>query len=228
VPDEKKPDWKALVRERLNLAELSPAQQDEVTTELASHLDELCEKYRAQGLSQSEAIARTTHEVPDWRGLAETIQRSKLEEGTVNDRTERLWLPGLVSIAIALVLPIGLLMALTHLGVERRLSYARLIGPLWLLASAFGGATGAYLSRRAGGKRFARLASALFPVAVFVVAVGFVCSFTVFVHSFGASQFTNWRELARVFPMTSIYGAASLLGALPFLRPRTRPFRGEP
>ena len=220
MPDEKKPDWKALVRERLNLAELSSAQQDEVITELASHLDELCEKYRAQGLSESEAITRATHEVPDWRGLAKTIQRAKLEEGTMNDRTKRLWLPGLVSIAIALVLPTGLLMALTRLGVEPRLSYARLMGSLWLLASAFGGATGAYLSRRAGGRRFARLASALFPVAVFLVAVGFVCGFTVLVHSFGASQFTPWRELARVFPITSVYGAASLLGALPFLRSR--------
>ena len=43
------------MRERLNLAELSPAQQDEITAELASHLDELCEKYRTQGLSESEA-----------------------------------------------------------------------------------------------------------------------------------------------------------------------------
>ena len=216
------PDWNALVRERLNLSELSPAQQDETIAELASHLDELSEKCCAQGLSESEAVARAIHEVADWRTLAKTIQRAKRGEKSMNDRTKRLWLPGLVSIVIALVLPIGLLMALTRLGVEPRLSYAHLIGSLWLLASAFGGATGAYLSRRAGGKRFTRLASALFPVVVFVVAIGFVCGFIVLARPFGASQFTSWRELARVFPTISVYGAASLLGALPFLRSRTR------
>ncbi len=220
MPDEKKPDWKALVRERLSLPELSQDEQKEIVAELADHLDDLCKQHQTQELSEAEAVRRATDEVTDWRSLAKTIQRAKREEETMNNRTKRLWLPGLVNIAIALVLPTGLLIALTHLGVEPRLSYARLVGSLWLLASAFGGAMGAYLSRRAGGKPFARLASALFPVAVFVVTIGFVCGFIVLVHSFLPSQFTPWRELARAFPMTSIYGAASLLGALPFLRSR--------
>lgn len=219
-PDETMPDWKALVRERLSLAELPPEEQQEIVDELASHLADLCREYRAQGLHESGAVTCAIHEVPDWRGLAKTIQRAKLEEGTMNDRTKRLWLPGLVSIAIALVLPTGLLMILTRFGVEPRLSYAHLIGSLGLIAPALGGATGACLSRRAGGKPFVRLASALFPVVVLAVTVGFVCGFIVLVQSFGASQFTPWKELARVFPMSSLYGAASLLGALPFLRRR--------
>jgi len=110
------PDWNALIREWLNLTELSPAQQDETIAELASHLDGLCEKYRKQGLSEAEAVTRAIYEVPDWRGLAKTIQRAKLEEETMNDRTKRLWLPGLVSTASALVLPILSLMALTRIG----------------------------------------------------------------------------------------------------------------
>ena len=213
------PDWNALVRERLNLAELSQAQQDEVTAELASHLDELCKKYRTQGLSESEAVMRAIHEVTDWHGLAKTIQRAKLEEGTMNQRIKRLWLPGLVSTAIALVLPILLLMTLTRIGVEPGRYHARMIGPLWLLACAFGGAAGACLSRRSGGTHIARLAAAVFPVVILVVAIG---CFIVLVRPFGAPQFMSWSERARFFHTTSLYGAASLLGALPFLRSRPR------
>jgi len=212
------PDWNAWVRERLNLAKLSPSQQDDTIAELASHLDELCGKYRKQGLSEAEAVARATHEVSDWHSLAKNIRRSK-EEESMNDRIKRLWLPGLVSTAIALVLPILLLMTLTRIGVEPGRYHARMIGPLWLLACAFGGAAGACLSRRSGGTHIARLAAAVFPVVILVVAIG---CFIVLVRPFGAPQFMSWSERARFFHMTSLYGAASLLGALPFLRSRPR------
>ena len=84
------PDWNALVRQQLSLAEFSPAQQDEIAAELASHLDDLYGERRKQGLSESEAVARALQEVPDWQGLAKTIQRAKREEGIMNDRTKRL------------------------------------------------------------------------------------------------------------------------------------------
>ena len=213
------PDWNALVRERLNLAQLSQARQDETIAELASHLDELCERYRKQGLSEAEAVARATHEVSDWRGLGKTIQRAKLEEGTTNQRIKRLWLPGLVSTAIALVLPILLLTTLTRIGVEPGRYHASMIGPLWLLACAFGGAAGACLSRRSGGTHIARLAAAVLPVVIVVAAIA---CFIVLVRPFGAPQFMSWSERARFFHTTSLYGAASLLGALPFLRSRPR------
>ncbi len=208
-----------LVRERLNLAELSQAQQDEVTAELASHLYESFERYRKQGLTEAEAVVRATHEVPDWRGLARTIQRAKLEEGTMNQRIKRLWLPGLVSTAIALVLPLLLLMTLTRIGVEPGRYHAGMIGPVCLLTCALGGAAGAYLSRRSGGTHIVRLAAAVFPVVLLVVAIG---CFIVLVRPFGAPQFMSWSERARFFHTTSLYGAASLLGALPFLRSRAR------
>jgi hypothetical protein len=213
------PDWSRLVREQLSLADLSPEQQKETVAELAGHFDDLHAEYRAQGLSQSEAANRAIHEVTDWRGLAKTIQRAKREEGTMNHRTTHLWLPGPVSTAIALVLPILSLMALNREPIV--MAYLRSGSTpelLWLLASASGGATGAGLSRRAGGKSFARLASALFPVVVIVVAVW---AFIVLAPSFGAYQLLTWRELVHVIlPTVSACGAALLLGALPFLRPR--------
>jgi hypothetical protein len=132
---------------------------------------------------------------------------------------------GLVSIAIALVLPILLFMALSRLGfgpqIFTRFAVAR-FDFLWLLTSPFGGAAGAWLSRRAGGKRFARLASALLPTAVLVIVICCVSSCLVLVPSFRASQFISSRELTRVLSMISVYGGALLLGSLPFLRPRSR------
>jgi len=155
-------DWNALVRERLKFADLSQEQQDETFAELASHLDDLCEEYRTQGLNESEAVTRAIHEVTNWRDLAKTIQRAKREEGsmtdrTMNARTKRLWLPGLVSVVIALVLPPLLFMTLTRFGLEPRVLYAHarygatMFGFLELAAWALGGAFGAFLSRRAGG-----------------------------------------------------------------------------
>jgi hypothetical protein len=219
------PDWNALVRERLKVAEFSQVQQDEIAAELASHLDDLYRECRKQGLSESEAVARALQEVPDWQGLAKTIHRAKREEGIMNDRTKRVWLPGLASIAIALVLPILLFMALSRLGIGPRILTRFAVARfdfLWLLAAAFGGAAGAWLSRRAGGKRFAQLASALLPTAVLVIAICCVSSCLVLAPSFRASQFISSRELTRALSMISVYGGALLLGALPFLRPRSR------
>ncbi len=51
-------DWKALVRERLGCLALTPAQREEIAVELAGHLEDLCEEWRAQGLCDSEAIER--------------------------------------------------------------------------------------------------------------------------------------------------------------------------
>jgi hypothetical protein len=218
MPEERKPDWKALVRERLSLAELSPAQQEETIAELASHLADLCREYRVQGISESEAVRRATDEVTDWRSLAETIQRAKREEETMNDRTKRLWLPGLVSTAIALVLPIALLMVLKRIGITLP-SHSHFVSFLWPLDLILGGAGGAYLSRLAGGKPMIRLASALFPVAVPLIAIFLVSALVVLAQiCFGAYRPMPWLEVARssVWVVRSL--ALLLVGALPFLR----------
>jgi hypothetical protein len=214
VPDEKKPDWKALVRERLNLAELSSAQQDELITELASHLDELCEKFRAQGLSQSEAAVRATREVPDWRGLAKTIQRVKREEGSMNTRTKHLWLPGFVTLAVA-VLFFAASIRLNHPYIFHA-RYADVIFDFhWLLSLPLCGAAGAYLSRRAGGSRVARLACSLFPAGVMFVSMVCIILLT---HVFGTDGAVSFPALPTIIStMILLPGASSLLGALPFL-----------
>ncbi len=210
------PDWNALVRERLNLSELSPAQQEEIIAELSSHLDDLYREFREQGKSESEAAAQALGDVPNWRGLAKSIRRGKREEGMINDRTKHLWLPGLASVTATLVL--------THLLLFRILPFivpnprAWLSGPhgatefhlLTLAPWLLSGAVGAFLSRQAGGERFARLASGIFPVAVILAAI--------FEQTFDTGAPWPFLALSGWMPaMRCGQAAALLLGALPFL-----------
>ena len=140
----------------------------------------------------------------------------------MNHRTKSLWIPGLVCLTAAMASR----MFLMRLGVEPRVfvmgSSAASAGlelylP-WLMLLPLVGAIGAYLSRRADGKRAARLAAALFPAIVLIglFAIGLTVSvlFERGIHA--RSQFTalgiytlDWIVLP---------GACLLIGALPFVR----------
>ena len=191
---------------------------DEVTAELASHLYESFERYRKQGLTEAEAVVRATHEVPDWRGLARTIQRAKLEEGTMNQRIKRLWLPGLVSTAIALVLPLLLLMTLTRIGVEPGRYHAGMIGPVCLLTCALGGARSVFVSPlwRNPYRSLGRRCLSGCPIGRRDRMLYRSCA------PFRSPPIHVLERTGSFFHTTSLYGAASLLGALPFLRSRAR------
>jgi hypothetical protein len=211
------PEWNALVRERLHLAGLSPQQQQETIAELEAHLDDLYAECCTQGLSESEAVTRAVHEVVDWQGLAKTIQRAKLKEGSMNDRTRHLWLPGFVSLSGAVLV----FATLIRLGVQPHIYYARHAALIfyfpWLAALPFCGAAGAYLSRRSGGERLACLLCGLFPAAVFLTSIG---SILLFARIFGTDGVIAPPALAIVVGTWILLpGAALLLGALPFLRP---------
>lgn len=215
------PDWNALVRERLNLAEFSPAQQEEIVAELASHLDDLYIEFRAQGKIESEAAAQALGDVPNWRGLAKSIHRGKREVGMMNDRTKHLWLPGLASVTATLVLtPLLLIRILPFIIPNPR---AWLSGPhgvaefrlLTLTPWLVSGAVGAFLSRQGGGERFARLASGIFPVAVILAAI--------FEQTFDTGAPWPSLVLSGWTPAMRCGQAAALwVGALPFLLRRKR------
>jgi hypothetical protein len=214
------PDWNALVRERLNLAGLSREQESETIAELASHLDDLYQQYRTQGLSESESVIRAIKEVSDWHHLAKTIQRAKRKEGTMNNRTKHLWLPGFVSLMGAVLV----LAALIRLGVQPYIYNTRHAAMIlyfpWLAALPFCGAAGSYLSRRAGGERLSRLACGLFPAAVFLTAI--LCIILP-AHFLKTDGFTTPPAFAiLVCSWIVLPGAALLLGALPFLYPQTQ------
>lgn len=56
-------DWRALVRARLALLSLNPADELAVADEIAQHLEDRFEQCRAEGLTDEEAARRTASEI---------------------------------------------------------------------------------------------------------------------------------------------------------------------
>jgi hypothetical protein len=170
------PDWKALVLERMESLGLCPAQEEEIVMELAGHLEDCYEEFRAQGICQSEAIERCLEQVGDGPNLTRKIRHAKHKE-EMNHRTKTLWLPALINLVAAMVL----LMISTQIALQPRVlaepvvtlrtsttstSYSFAAYLPWLILLPFCGAAGAYLSRRAGGQPAVRLIAGLFPIVV--------------------------------------------------------------
>ncbi len=206
-------DWNKVVRERLSLVDLTPDEQKEIIAELAGHLEDLYEQCRRQGMSESQAVRRTTDEISNPARLARTIRRAKHQEGNMNDRTKHLWLPGLASLiaaAVLLVLEIrlGIRDSFIHLPLAMTAIFP------WLANMLLSGGVAAYLSRRGGGTRLARLTSALFPAGVF-----FLCFCLVFVaRLFETDPFITLSAFAiAACNWVLVPGVALVLGALPFL-----------
>jgi hypothetical protein len=219
------PDWKTLVRERMENLGLGRAQEEEIVSELASHLEDCYEEFRTQGICKSEAVERSLEQVADWPGLLRKIKRAKRKEEMMNHRTKTLWLPALISLTAAMVF----LMGSTLIALQPRFIAGRFVNvhtsttstnyPLaaylpWLLLLPFCGAAGAYLSRRAGGQRLARLVAGLFPWIALFGLIGFLTligQIVPFQHQW--VRFVTGLLLVSVPP-----GIALFLGAVPFLK----------
>ena len=92
------PDWKKLVRARLGPSALPPEHREQVISELAAHLEEVCQAARADGLTETEAERRALQEAGDWHVLGTNIQRAmRTKEQLMNQRTKSLWLPALAN-----------------------------------------------------------------------------------------------------------------------------------
>ncbi len=210
-------DWNKVVRESLSLVDLTPAAQKEIIAELAGHLDDLYEQCRRQGMSESQAVRRTTDEISNPTRLARTIRRAKHQEGNMegnmNDRTKHLWLPGLCGlIAAAVLLVLEIRLGIRDSFIPLPLAMTAIFP--WLANMLLSGGVAAYLSRRGGGTRLARLTSALFPAGAF-----FLCFCLVFVARLSeADPFISWSAFAiAAGNWVLVPGVALVLGALPFL-----------
>lgn len=170
------PDWQKLVRQHLSGLALNDAEKDEVQAELASHLEEACEALLRDGIAEGDAVHRALAQVGDWNDLQRKVQSARTKEGTMTSRVTQLWLPGLLTFALTMILlevvqkfdPRPLIFSLDK-GTPILMFYTG-----WLLALPVAGAIGAYLSKRAGGSLRMVLASSVFPVlpyaAVFLIA----------------------------------------------------------
>ena len=216
------PDWRRLVSEKFDGVHLPSAEKEEISAELGSHLEDVYEEQRRLGLRDSEAREGALNEVLDWAELTRRIHNAKREEGIMNDRTKQLWLPGMASFWTAMICEIAL----------NRLGFGPLTGgpmfhyrlpqvnyAVWLIAELCCGALGAYLSRRAGGTRSARLFAALFTSAVLLVTMVIVIGICAVGRATGLAFATlDLMMLVKpVLVVVLIPSAAMVLGALPFL-----------
>ena len=164
-------DWDVVIRERLS-GEAVRGWSGDVAAELADHLEDSYEELRANGLCESEAVARVLDDI-DWHGLARQMRKAKRSRHAINERTRQLWLPALVSLTLANTV----LMVLTRISLGPRMiaslstswfpGISLMAGYLpWLTVQPVIGALGAYFSYRAGGSRMICLTAGLFPSIV--------------------------------------------------------------
>lgn len=96
-------DWKNFVTERLAGLIAPPEVKEDVTAELAAHLEECYSQARCEGLDDDAAFELALREVDDWPALSDSICRAK--ENAMNHRTKTVWLPGIAALfAVGLVL----------------------------------------------------------------------------------------------------------------------------
>jgi len=209
------PDWKKLVRKRL---QGSPrvCRQD-VIAELAAHLEETHEHACASGLCETEAIQLALREVGDWHALQAGIARARTEEDFMNHRTKSLWLPALTTFLGASLA----LMLCQFLGMPPHLLWIHSIGMTfywpWLASLPIFGAAGAHLSQRAKGAIPARLAAGLFPALIMLIVMLLILPICLAIDgvqflqvaSFGLGLI-NWVALPAF---------ALAIGTVPFLKP---------
>jgi hypothetical protein len=217
------PDWKSLVRQRLEPHQ-PLAHREEVVTELAAHLEETYETARLQGFTEAAAAELTLQEVQevnDWHVLCAVIHRAKFQEDQMNRRTRSLWLPALLTLLGASVS----LMATQFLGLRPHLVRINGIGITlywpWLAGLPLCGALGAHLSQRAHGPLPARLAASLSPALIMLIVMLLILPWglaldgihflTLVSFGFGLA---NW---------VAVPAFALLLGAVPFLHQSPAP-----
>jgi len=162
-------DWRKYVRERLAEAGERDDADEQVVRELSDHLDDVYTELRASGLTQAQALRRTSRQVGNWLELRRGIQAVR-QEGEMQEHVKQFWLPSLVT----LLLGWGILAILIWSGVAPFMTSPGRPDGLyvywpWLVALPFVGALGAYMSRRTQASRWKVYAAGAFPVIAIAI-----------------------------------------------------------
>jgi hypothetical protein len=156
-------NWEALVRGQLGGLSLDPGERGDVIAELAGHLEEACDGFLRQGMSEEEAVRRTLAQAGSWDDLKSKILVSKRKEQIMEQRVRQLWIPGFLSLILSMLF----LVILQKQGLQAHLVWsgpnAILLYPTWLLSLPFFGALSGFVSSRAGGSRRTALLASVFP-----------------------------------------------------------------
>lgn len=225
------PDWQEIVRQRLVGLALGPAERQEVHAELAAHLEESYEVLIREGASKPDAIRRALSLAGDWQELRRRIQTARRKGNNMTNRVRQLWLPGFLTLATSMSLLVLIdffgprppnLFPIDAYNVSFQLRAWSVIAPVavvyvpWLLTLFLIGASGAYLSHRAGASQRVVFLSILFPVlpysTFFLIAfpVSLILGEKNFTHNIMFSAF-----LIGLVAWVLLPGATLLAGGLP-------------
>jgi hypothetical protein len=225
MPDLGDIDWVNLVRQCMRRLDLPRNLEGDVIAELAAHLQEIYEDARSRGLRQPDAINLTLQQVEDWNVLSAEIRRAKSKEHTMNHRTKSLWLPSLASLFASSLF----LFVLTELSlqpallVRLRSGAAHWLYAVWLVGQIAFGALGAFLSRRVGGSRRARIVAGTFPAIVMLASCVIVIPVSALMQHNDFIFHNPGRLWLGAFLWAVVPAGTLLLGAAPFLQEPSKP-----
>lgn len=214
------PDWKKLVEQRLFSLNLPPSAKQEIVAELAAHLEDVYEAAKARGLDANFALELAQQEIHDWHVLLADLRRAKSKENSMNLRTRSLWLPALASLFASSLF----LFALTEISLQPKLlvrlnsSAAHWVYTVWIVAQIAFGALGAFLSRRVGGSRMARVVAATFPAIVMLATCAIVIPVSALMEHNDFIFHNPGRLWWGAFLWAVVPAVTLLLGAMPFLQ----------
>jgi hypothetical protein len=175
------PNWKQITSKNLRvLRACSPEFAEEITEELAGHLEDSYERYLQGGLSAEAALQRSLGEIEHARG--NWLALRLLKEDRMTGFARKIGLPGLLTFASAMVIAWALDMA--HIQPKTLFLANGLflsIPTVWLCLLPLCGAVGTLVSHRSGGSRLQRIAASLFPSAIMstVLLLGVVVGFAI-------------------------------------------------
>lgn len=218
-------NWQEFARRQLDDLGLDTRVREEIICELADHLEDVYERARASGMSEAAAVGQCEEQLGELRQVARRIERSKLKEGAMNQRTKTLWLPSLVTLTVSSVFLMISQLVSAHAGLVQSGSTpnARALAFYlpWLITLPFCGAAGAYVSRRGGGKRLNRVAAAVFPAVVMLAVLCCILPIGIFLerNPFILPHLSYFGVAVAIWAV--VPGTALFLGALPFLPTKT-------
>lgn len=217
------PDWKKLVRERMDPTTLPPAHREEIVSELAAHLEETYEAARTQGMNETAAVELTLQEVRDWHVLAKEILGAKAEEHPMNNRTRSLWIPAMANLIAA---P-GLLMILQKLAVQPRVLWigdmAMVLYLPWLITLPIFGAFGAFLAKRTQAHMMNRLIVGLSPALAILGSFALLLPVSLVVDRHRLQDFPLAYFALTIVNWVVLPAFALFIGTVPFLRGTNSP-----
>ena len=205
-------DWQRYVRANLCSLRVNSTEFEEVAQELAAHLEETYERLRLSGLPEGQADLQTRAQAGNWKELNTQLNSAK-QEGTMNARVKRIWIPSLLTLLTCWTILALLIWAGAQPLIWNRAEPRSAILYLpWLLLLPLIGAMGGYLSRREDGAGYQVYVAGTFPALAIAAILAVTFPFAFFVDPRIAPDFKLDSLLAMVLSWVILPGIALCAG----------------